>query len=94
MCLTVYTVCADTSFQKRKNITVTFKLIYLDKIQNPEGYTFETICFTTEKFWDWRNVISSVFDLFMFTLKKKKKKKKNNKKTKQTKKTKNAFTST
>ena len=58
MYLTVYTVCPDLSFQKLKNIMVTFKFAinntiktkshyytifgHLNKNQNPEGYTFET----------------------------------------------------
>ena len=61
ICLTVYTVCPGLSFQKLKNIMVTFKFAinniiktkhhnytvfgHLNKIQNPAVYTFETIFF-------------------------------------------------
>ena len=64
MCLTVYTACPDLSFQKLKNIMVTFKFVINNTIktknhnytifghltiQNSEGNTFETIVF----FYNW-----------------------------------------
>ena len=86
MCLNDYTVCPDLSFKKLKNIMVTFKFAinntiktkyhnytvfgHLNKIQNPERNTCETIFFLQLRhFGIEKNLTSSVFDLFMFTLK-------------------------